>query len=95
MGEIKVTWDVKDQNQKTYGLTFFTLDRDKDLIDLMAATARPVPPDWSNLMMYQEQGPNTSQTYSLKADQGPVYIVCWSKPPDITIGNVGPFEVQP
>jgi hypothetical protein len=24
-----------------------------------------------------------------------VYLVCWSKPPDLTIGNAGPFTVVP
>ena len=94
-GEIKVTWEVKEQDQKTYGLTLFTLNADKDLVDLMAATARSAPPEWVNMILYQEQSPQTSQTYNLTVDKGPIYVVCWSKPPDMPIGNLGAFEVKP
>jgi len=96
-GEINVTWEVKDRDQKKYGLTFFSLDPDKNLVDLMAATIRSVPPEWSNLIWYQEQGPNTSQTYTVTVgvEQGPMYGVCWSKPPDLPIGNFGAVEVKP
>ena len=37
-GDVKVNWNVQDQDKSKYGLTLFTLDPDKDLLDLMVAT---------------------------------------------------------
>jgi ketosteroid isomerase-like protein len=93
-GEIKVTWEVKDQDRDLYALTFFGLAPDKDLTDLMAATVSSAPPSWSNMLLYKELGPGKSQTYSFTVKEGPVYLVCWSKPPDLPIGGLGPFVVK-
>jgi ketosteroid isomerase-like protein len=92
-GEITVTWDVKDQNKDKFGLTFHNLDAGKDLTDLMAATVG-FAPSWAHMLAEWEQGPGMSQSYHFTVKQGPVYLICWSKPPDIPIGNVGPFEVK-
>ncbi len=93
-GEIKVNVDASAETQKAYGLTFFNLKADKDLLDLMAATSESVPPAWSNMLTEWQVGPGASRTYSFTAKQGPLYLVCWSKPPDLAVGNVGPFEVR-
>ncbi|MDH4135585.1 MAG: nuclear transport factor 2 family protein [Anaerolineae bacterium] len=93
-GEIKVTMDVKDQDKELYALTFFNLDPDKDFTDLMASTAGAGPPPWSDMLLFEELGPGKSETYSFTVEEGPVYLICWSKPPDLPIGAVGPFEVQ-
>jgi hypothetical protein len=45
--------------------------------------------------LYEELGPGKSATYTFTVEQGPVYLVCFSKPPDIAIGNAGPFTVVP
>ena len=37
-GPIKVNVDATSEDKKTYGLSFFTLDANKDIIDLMAST---------------------------------------------------------
>jgi hypothetical protein len=37
--------------------------------------------------------PGASVTTEVTAVKGPIYAVCLSKPPDIAIGNVGPFAV--
>jgi hypothetical protein len=94
-GKIQVTMDVKDQDKTLYALTFFNLDPDKDFMDLIAATVRPSPPSWSDLLSIQELAPGKSQTYSFTVEEGPVYLVCWSQPPDLPIGAVGPFAVSP
>lgn len=94
-GNIKVNWVVKDQDRKRYGLTIFTLDADKDIIDLMAATTRAIPPSWAHLFFEKELEPGASQSYSFMAEKGPLYVVCWSKPPDVPIGEVGPFKIVP
>lgn len=95
-GDIKVNWEVKDQDREKYALTFFTLDEGKDLVDLMAATSSGGPPAWSTMVFYQELGPGGSRSYDgIILEDGPVYVVCWSKPPDLPIGNSGPLEVRP
>ena len=93
-GEIKVTWEVKDQDRGLYALTFFGLAPDKDLPDLMAATVRPAPPSWSNIFLEKELGPGKSTTSSFTVKEGSVYLVCWSTPPDLPIGGLGPFVVK-
>jgi ketosteroid isomerase-like protein len=93
-GEIKVNVDVKSENKATYGLTFFSLEPGKDIVDLMATTPLPSPPSWSNMLTLWEVSPGASKTYTFGADEGPLYLVCWSKLPDLAVGNAGPFEVK-
>jgi hypothetical protein len=93
-GEIKVNVDATGEDKKAYGLTFFTLDAGKDIVDLMAGTSLPSPPSWSNMLTLWEVDPGTSETNTLTVAEGPLYLVCWSKPPDLAVGNVGPFEVK-
>jgi hypothetical protein len=94
-GKIQVTMDVQDQDNELYALTFFTLKPDKDVLDLMASTVRPDPPAWSNMISIHELRAGMSTTYSLTAEEGPVHLVCWSQPPVLPVGAVGPFEVKP
>ncbi|MBI5954894.1 MAG: nuclear transport factor 2 family protein [Chloroflexi bacterium] len=93
-GEVKVNVDATGEDKKAYGLTFFSLDPGKDIVDLMATTPLPSPPSWSKMLTLWEMSPGTSETNTLTAAEGPLYLVCWSKPPDLAIGNVGPFEVK-
>jgi hypothetical protein len=93
-GDVKVNWNVQDQDKSKYGLTLFTLDPDKDLLDLMVATYGQ-PPSWGVMVLYAELGPGESETYTFTVEKGPVYLICWSKPPDLPIGNAGPFTVVP
>lgn len=92
-GEIKVTLNIKDQDKDLYALTIFTLDADKDILDLMASTVG-MPPSWAGILLMAEQEPDTSKIYNINVEKGPVYMICWSKPPDLPIGNTGPIEVQ-
>jgi hypothetical protein len=93
-GKLTVTLNVKDQENDGYALTFFNLDEGKDIMDLMASTTMASPPYWSNMFSFVELGPGESKTYSPTVGKGPVYLICWSKPPDLPIGNAGPFEVK-
>jgi len=93
--EIQVTMDVQDQDNELYALTFFTLDPDKDALDLMASTSRSDPPPWANMISIHTLGAAKSATYSFAVEEGPVYGVCWSQPPDLAIGGLGPFTVNP
>lgn len=94
-GELTVNVDVQDQRFDKYAVTFFTLDEGRDMVDLMASTHNPGPPSWSDNVFYKELGPGESETYkSFYVKEGLLYLVCWGGPPDIAIGNAGPFLVQ-
>lgn len=93
-GEVSVTLDVKDQDNSLYALTIFSLDAEKDLLDLMAATVG-LQPTWSDMLLYKELGPGSREVYTFTIKQGPVYLICWSRPPELPIGNVGPLSVVP
>jgi len=93
-GEVTVTLDVQDHDNALYALTLFNLDPGKDLLDLMTATLGP-PPSWGDMLLYKELGPGRSDTYTFTLQQGPVYLICWSQPPDLPIGNAGPIPVAP
>jgi limonene-1,2-epoxide hydrolase len=92
-GEIKVTLNIKDQSKDLYALTMFNLDADKDFLDLMASTTG-MPPSWADILLIVEQKPVTIDTYAFTIENGPLYMICWSKPPDLPIGNAGPIEVK-
>jgi ketosteroid isomerase-like protein len=94
-GEVQVTLDVQDQDNELYALTFFTLDPDKDVLDLMASTVEAGPPSWSDMILFEELASSQTGTYSMTVEEGPVYGVCWSQPPDLPIGALGPFTVGP
>jgi hypothetical protein len=93
-GAVTVNVDATGEDKKAYGLSFFTLDSGKDLVDLMSGTPLPSPPAWSNMLTLWEVGSGATKTFTFGADEGPLYLVCWSKPPDLAVGNVGPFEVK-
>ena len=93
-GPVTVNVDTTSEDEKTFGLTFFTLDPGKDLVDLMAGTLQPAPPSWSKMLTLWEVGSGANKTFTFGAEEGPLYLVCWSKPPDLAVGNVGPFEVK-
>ena len=91
-GEIEVTLNIKDENKELYALTFFNLTDDKDILDLMATTAG-MPPSWADILLMEELEPGKSATYTFTVEKGPVYMICWSQPPVLPIGNAGPIEV--
>lgn len=93
-GEIKATLNVLDQDNSLYALTIFYLNEDKDLLDLMASTAASEPPSYADMLLYEELEPGQSKTYTFTIKKGPVYMICWSQPPALPIGNVGPIEVK-
>jgi len=92
-GEITVTLNIKDQNKVAFALTMFSLNQDKDILDLMASTAG-IPPSWADILLMEELEPGKSANYTFKVERGPVYLICWSKYPELPIGNAGPIEVK-
>lgn len=93
-GEVIVTFNVEDQDNEMYALTMFNLDEDKDILDLMVSTIG-VPPNWADFLLFEELGPGQRETYTFTLEKGPVYLICWSKPPDLPIGNTMPIAVVP
>lgn len=92
-GEIKVTLNIQDQNKELYALTIFNLNAEKNILDLMASTVG-MPPSWADILLMEEQNPSTNNTYTIEIEKGPAYVICWSQPPDLPIGNAGPIEVR-
>jgi hypothetical protein len=93
-GQVQLTWNVKDQDNSLYALTMFTLDQDKDILDLMVSTYDATPPSWAGIVFFEESEPGKNGLYTFTVEKGPVYLICWSKPPDLPIGNAGPIEVK-
>ena len=88
-----MTVAAQDQDKEKYAFSAFTLDPDKEFADLMASTIRPAPPAWSNILYLRALRPGESAQFDLTIQDGPVYIVCWSSPPDLATGAIGPFAV--
>ena len=91
-GEVTVNVNVEDQDRSDYAVGLFNLDPGKDLLDLTVALYS-VLPNWSEFLLEVYPGPGQSETYTFTLENGPVYMICLSKPPDIIIGNAGPIPV--
>jgi limonene-1,2-epoxide hydrolase len=92
-GKVAVTLDVQDQEKEKYAFTSFNLEADKDFPDLMASTIQTGPPSWAKLLFMDEARPGEKSQFDITVEEGPVYVVCWSSPPDLAIGAIGPFAV--
>lgn len=93
-GKVAVTLDVKDRDKTAYALYFFTLDEGRGFDELMAATMDSHPPSWAPVVYGYEGGrPGKLSTFSMTVDEGPLYWICFSKPPDLAIGGAGPIEI--
>jgi ketosteroid isomerase-like protein len=94
-GEITVKVNAVDQAQEDYAVMLFTLDEGKDMFDLMASTAESSPPGWAHSLLFKQLDPGKSETYTVTLKEGPIYLVCFSQPPVLAIGNAGPIVVVP
>lgn len=93
-GDVQLTVEVRDENRKGYAVVFLTLAEGKDFMDLMAVSTGS-PPSWAFAQHYEEVGPASVKTYTIRATAGrPLYGICFSKPPDQPIGNLGPIAVS-
>ncbi len=90
---LTATMDVEDENKARYGLTFHTLAPDKTLPDLVASQLLSIPPSWGPMIRFIEAGPGETRSSEFEVSEGPVYVMCWSKYPELVIGALGPFEV--
>jgi len=94
-GDLKVTVDAQDQNWEKYAVSFFKLDPDKDMLDLMAST-HGSGSSWADMPFFRALTPGYRITYTgLNVEDGLLYMICWAGTPDTPIGNAGPFYVMP
>ena len=91
-GPVAVTLDVQDLDKEKYAFSAFNLEPDKEFADLMASTIG-LPPSWADMLALEETPPGEISQFEFTVEKGPVYVVCWSSPPDLAIGAVGPFTV--
>jgi hypothetical protein len=96
---INVTMDVKDQDKVAYAVYFMSLDAGKTFDDLKEAAMKlSAPPSWAHTEGASEGGLpgkiNTFTTFITKGLKGPLYLLCFSKPPDNLIGSYGPIEAS-
>jgi hypothetical protein len=96
-GELTVTIDAKDRDKEAFAAAWFNLAPGKGLSDLIKAQDSPSPPPWADMLALQEAPPGGSETYRLKVEKGPLYLLCWSGSPDQSrgVGSKGPIDVRP
>ncbi len=92
-GRVTFQLNTQDPTNDLYAFTIFNIDESRDILDLMVSTAG-YPPGWATFLLSTELGPGKTRTETIKIEQGPVYLICWSKPPDTPIGNIE-FQVVP
>jgi hypothetical protein len=94
-GELSLTMDVKQEGSDS-GLVILTLDPGKSLADLKAWPSNYSDPPWSHRAGEAPRYVHLGERYTFKAtiQNGPIYLVCFSGPPAVPIGVLGPIEVR-
>jgi hypothetical protein len=92
-GEINVTMDIKDLDKQVYALYLLTLDQGKTINDLDAWPSTDKP-TWAQIVNGSESGfSGQRNTFAVTVQKGPIYLACFSSPPEAKIGALGPIEV--
>ena len=92
-GQIAIDWNVDDADGK-YALVVATLDKDKTFDDLDTWPSTDQPP-WLQIVTYAEATSGSHSTVTADVEDGPIYIVCFTAPPEKKMGTLGPIEVGP
>ncbi len=93
-GEINVAMDVKDLDKQAYAVYVLTLNQDKTINDLDAWPSTDKP-TWAQIVSGSESGLSGQRnTFAATVQKGPLYLACFSKPPEAKIGALGPIEVK-
>jgi pyrimidine-specific ribonucleoside hydrolase len=92
VGQIAMDWNVDEVHDK-YGLVVATLDKGKTFADLDAWPSADQPP-WLQVVAYAEANPGSHSTVTADVEEGPIYLVCFTAPPDKKMGVLGPIEVK-
>jgi hypothetical protein len=80
-----------DQSVGFYGLAVVSLADGKTLADLEGAG--PAQPPWVRLLTDFSTAPGQRTVQSVKVDANPVFVVCFTSPPDKAVGALGPIEI--
>jgi hypothetical protein len=92
-GEISVTMEVQDRDKQVYAVYLLTLDQGKTISDLDAWPSTDKPA-WAQIVAGSESGlAGQRNTFAATVQKGPIYLACFSKPPEAKIGALGPIEV--
>lgn len=92
-GRIAIDWTV-DKAHDRYGLAVATLAQGKTFADLDAWLSTD-PPSWLQLVTFAEATSGSHRTVTANVEEGPIYMVCFTAPPDKKMGTLGPIEVEP
>lgn len=92
-GKLTVDWIVKDKKHEAYGLVVATLKPDKTFDDLDSWPGADQPP-WLNVVGYSEASPDSKQQEIYQITEGPIYYVCFYRPPDTKFGVTRSIAVE-
>jgi inosine-uridine nucleoside N-ribohydrolase len=92
-GQIAIDWNV-DEAHAYYGLAVVTLDEGKTFADLDRWPSTD-PPSWLQIVTFRETTAGNHSTVTARVRGGPIYIVCFTRPPDKKMGTLGPIGVAP
>jgi hypothetical protein len=81
-----------DQSSPLYGLAVVSLTDGKTLTDLQQWPSAAQPP-WVRLLSDGSVLPETRVVWSVHASENPVFIVCFTSPPDKKVAVLGPIEI--
>ncbi len=93
VGELSLTMIVKDQGHESFAVYVLTLDPDKTPDDLKAWPSTDKP-GWAQIVTWLEGGASGNRSiFNANAEKGPIYLACFSKPPEAKVGVLGPIRV--
>jgi hypothetical protein len=76
----------------SYGLTVISLAEGKTLEDLRQSKGTS-PPPWVTVEGAIGGDPGVTTQATVTVSKGPIYMVCWTQPPERVIGRLGPVEI--
>jgi hypothetical protein len=80
-----------DLSVEFYGLAVVSLADGKTLADLEGAG--PAQPPWVRMLTDFNTAPGQRTVQSVTVDANPVFLVCFTSPPEKAIGRLGPIEI--
>lgn len=94
-GEIAIERVVEGSRYGLYPTVIGTLDDGVTGEDLATWPNAPFEPPWFNFITGAEALPNSRSLMVVNVEEGPLYMSCLARPPDVILGVVGPIEVLP
>lgn len=85
--------NIDNQSQKNFGLAIVRLEEGKTFEDLDVWPSVDKPP-WAELIIFAAVSPLGRSTLVADVTEGPIFLVCFTAPPEAKIGVLGPVEVR-